>query len=338
MRVFWGLVVVCVLGCTRLGFEDRRPLRVPDGGTDVAAPDLTPPDSTAPDQTVDLPAVAQSTIHDPTTGIAWFQFKAGWALPHTLTWVWRCARPVPDFERYELCVAKTVADLASGKARCLTPQDDITLEIGECQGGWHLGQINDLEPDTAYWGTLKVHDSVGVTFVAPPVMQRTSKIPKTRVALWSDSFPPGVTSTTLTASTSKPRAGTHHLLAQQTAADTWLELELDGFSLAQLPGLDAARFAHAYIEYQLDSPSVERIDTVLQNTAGKFAVYGPPAGYSAVDGKPGYQRIQVPLWRPVWQGTSTPIDHTDLAAMDRLLIGAYFAAGPIYLDEVAIVY
>jgi len=103
------------------------------------------------------------------------------------------------------------------------------------------------------------------------------------------------------------------------------------------PGLTDERFKQGYLEIYIDTPRPVQICVALQQS-DDLAHHCPPKGFAAPDGKAGYQRIQIPLIEFESDSTKKPITAAQLAKTKKLMPGANWGKGTVYVDDVVIRY
>ena len=327
-RVATAALAILAGACARVGFEPPG-----NGGEgDLAAVPDTLRDAAA----VDARTIDVFQLDAPWDGFSLFNFERRWATANSISWLWQCDGLIPTFDRYELCYATSAADLQTDQATCLTPSDDLALGVPDCGGGdlWHPTTAYGLAPATAYHAQLRVFDSQGQSFGLPASVDSTTALPAGQTVIFDEDLLPGVWLLELERRQENPRSGSWALVSD-ISTDGYVNLHYGGMSLS-FPGMTEDRFESAYVEFYLDAPQAVLICTSF--VGGGTASYCGANGYATIDGKPGYQQIQVPLSKMRWEADDTPLSVATLPKATKLQIGAEWGAGKVYLDEISIRY
>jgi hypothetical protein len=330
-------VLVLLAGCVRLGFgvegldggsggalDGRGEEPSLDGTVDLSDRDLSPDDLSQPDLLPD---------GSPWPAYTFVSFKGLWNLPHTLAWGWQCSSEPANFSHYELCYAKSLQALGASPT-CLTPSDDETLAMVACAGGFHQGMTYDLTPSTVYYARVRACNTAKVCVTSPVAQQSTGALPATKVVLFSESLPTGGVLQGFAVSSTKPAAGQNHLEATVTN-NNWTDLRVRQLPLS-FSGMTQARFDAAYVEVYVDLPRAREV-WALFDAGTDFLKYVPPQGYLTVNQSAGYQRIQFPLNRLVWQKGGKLV-YTDVSKITGIDFACYYLPGMVYFDEISIFY
>lgn len=259
-----------------------------------------------------------------------------WSTARSFSWGWQCEGQVPSFDRYAFCVGTNRAALENDTASCLGVDDDFGLGIAACVAAdlWHPVTVHGLLPDTTYYVRLSVFDSAGVAYRTPILSTKTASEPQGRVWFFDDALPSGVWLLELTRAQATPHSGQWNLLAE-IGDETFHNLHYGGMTLTY-PGLDEARFQAAYLEFFIDAPKSVPLCLSLVGGGGT-ASFCLPRAYASIDGKPGYQRVQVPLRRFRWSDGS-PLSAATLPQATKLQLGAEWGVGQVRIDEISLRY
>ena len=282
------------------------------------------------------------SIDSPWLEYALLRFEQSWRTTRALGWAWQCSGSIADFSRYELCIAESPTAVASAGANCLSPADDPGLGQLECGGGdlWHPGVTLGLEPDREYFAQVRVYDQAGTQYASPILSNRTLAPPPTRVVVfsemedsnsnyWFNQLVPGE---------QNPAQGSRGLRFEATD-DSYQQLHVGGFAgELSFAGLDQLRFETAFLEYYIDAPQAAQTCVYLYDGSTIAYDFCPPAGYLAVDGRTGFQRVQAPLMRFKQASTGVALTEDTLQQMNSVTFGSTWGAGPVDVDEIAFWY
>jgi hypothetical protein len=301
-------------------------LQQPDSGSHLTLPDLGPTDGSG---------TAQPDA--PWSGFVLNAFTAYWASSGSIGWVWQCSGTVPDFDRFEICVDSDLSKVRAGGGTCLGPQDSWALGDPSCLGSpwWQMAVSYGLAASTQYYARLYVRDTTGTYLGSAVATTATKAIPPAQTEVFTESLPPGAWLTELVQSGANPHSGTSGLVASLPNSK-WYNLHYGGMTLT-FPGLTESRLKDGYLEFYLDAPQAVQVCVTLQQSNDQ-AEHCTPNYFSAPDGKPGYQQIQIPLTQFISKSTNKPMTAAQLAATDKFMPGATWGKGKVYIDDIVVRY
>ncbi|MCA9669825.1 MAG: hypothetical protein KC503_29725 [Myxococcales bacterium] len=321
-------------GCTRWGFSPRASTGTDtDGAVEGDAFTVSPPDS----DTLVVPS-DQSIGDAPWPGYKLSAPTRFYRTANTLSFVWQCDGQIPGFDRYELCVSAD-ATFPPADTRCLDPLDDIGLGRPDCGGGdlYHPVTVYQLAASTTYYLQLSVYDNTGEKYEAPLISDTTLAAPADRIKLYAGNYDPNAQwLLRLTPSTSNPHSGSEHLQYVSTKTG-YQTLQYGNLGPITPPNLTADRLEGGHFEFYLDSPQPATVCVFLVGAADT-ASFCLPRGFAAVDGRKGYQRLQVPLSWFQWETAGTPLQPSEFGDWTKLIVGADWGKGTVYLDDISIYY
>ena len=337
------IALFIALGCGRVAFE-----RVVDGGAS---------DGGAPDSGLDAriePGLDAGLDAGPDAGpgsIVVDLLQAEWTTAHTIRWRWEMSGSEADFERMELVVATSAADVTSrtGSARVIDASENPELGVFTLPftGGADPSVVTisfEHTASTRYFAQLVAYDAGGRASPTPIAEGTTTAEPTREVVIFSEAATAGYSiPTELTRTSANPFQGSfaydYVRVCDPPAAACYENLRRQGIAV-DASAVDAARFDEAYLEWavRVDSDNLHSYYSavrVMLGAAGASQLF--QFEHITIRAGRTYRVYEFPLRRL----GSTPMTAADLAGRPLFEFGfggSWPSGAVVSFDEVRIRY